>query len=261
MIFGPRSNKKRSRSITIHSGVAGDVGNIDWEGIKSDLDSIVPRGTQQIRALDKDDDAKFKRLVTRVRSVYESPDEYDKLQKMVVESFGKQADIKPGTVNAYFVGCLADSKIQPKGCNPLCAGAMPLAREAVGNNSFCEYPVFVAETVNGRSVITKMSTVEDMSKAIVYVDASSSDDFSGFTEEERSALSSQGVESVKLVNYKSDVITSDEWVPLSKTETRETGDYVVVASETSGWTRALMIFILALIVLFILYLIYTATRK
>jgi hypothetical protein len=241
-------NRRRSHSISVHAPEQ----NIDWEVIAKDVTSVHEVQDMMIRNLKGDKDALFKRLVSTVRTLYESPDEYERFHKMVVDEFGESDSVTPGTVRAYFTGCLSKSTVLPKGCNPVCAGSMPLPRELEGENSNCEFPIFITSNVNGKTVITKMNDVEDMSKAIVYVDANTPEEFAGFTKSEIDSFVSQGVESMRLIS-KDGTQAFGEWEEARSVKVCEGRE--LTAGGYSIWVILAGIAIL-LLILFIIYLIY-----
>ena len=249
--------KKRSHSITLSSH--NDI-ETDWSVIKRDLKIANNIRGQMIRSLDEKDSTVFTRLVTQVHKLYDLPEEYDMLHKMVVEEFGTDADIVPGSIGAYFGGCLAQGNIVPRGCSPLCAGSMPLTKETNGENSFCEYPVYLTDGLSGRSIITKMNRVGDSTKALVYVEARDISSFEGFDTGEVDAFTAQGVEEVRLISNDSDpvdLMTGDNtWISLKDIKRRDVNDALVLqTSYSSGWA----IFGFVLILVLILVVIYLAS--
>lgn len=255
MKFGPKSIRKRSQSITMQPTIE----NVDWDNIRRDLKMVYSIKEKEIRELEGVDEGLFKRLVTNVKTLYSSPDEYDRFHKIVTETFADHKTLVPGTVGAYFAGCLVSSNVNPKGCSQFCAGAMPLSRETAGENSFCEYPIFLASSSSGRMMITQMNQVDDMTKAIVYVNAKTVEQFEGFSTNEIQAFQAQGIETVKLlsndlnpVNLMKDV----EWVKVEEVKTRATDDE---RHMNSG--RAWTIVGIILIALLVLFVIYLATRS
>ena len=252
-------HQRRRQSITVNYDNIRSIESLDWDQVRAKVRSIVPQGSKQIRGLSPVDDTVFKELVHQVRSIYDSPSEYEKLRTIVSSEFGDAKNITPGTVSAYFLGCLGESSVTPKGCNPLCAGAMPLSREIGGENSFCEYPVFLMEgdgSSTARSM-TMLNQTDDSSRAIVYTSARSLDEFAGFSPAEIQELRERGVDTVRLLSYSSeDLLGTDVWKSLTGLKTRDTAD-VSSTSSNRGW----VIFGFILIVLLILFVVYLAMRK
>lgn len=132
---------------------------------------------------------------------------YSHLFDRVKKIFKSINNVAPGTVGAYFAGCLIkdESSNLSQGCSVNCAGSMPLPKDENGW-SFCDKAVLLAEKGdNGYvfSVIKPANSQEEMDPAYLFIESSSLNEFSGFSKDEKEHLRAYGYEKVKLIGYKS----------------------------------------------------------
>lgn len=175
----------------------------DWGAIASDVRAMKINANTPIADLMGQEETVFKRLIGVVREMYDIPDEYNQLQEVVNAEFGSQRGIVPGTVGAYFGGCIANQDISPRGCSAICAGSIPLGFETENLTTHCGHPVFLTSfDANGGYVFTQMNQAEDETeRAIIYVNNESIDKFEGFSSSEKQTLAARGIEKVQLMKY------------------------------------------------------------
>jgi hypothetical protein len=200
--FNLSSRKRQTSTLRMHDMITSPpVDEIKWENIGNDLKLMKESSAVAIADLQNENKLRFDRIVSAVRTLYDTPDDYQQFHKLVVNEFGKMQQITPGTVGAYFGGCLASSSMSPRGCSAICAGSVPLNTETDDLNSHCEYPVFLASFKNDGFVFTQMNQSRDMERAIIYIDTMTLAKFQGLTSREKEALKSRGIEQVQLMHY------------------------------------------------------------
>ena len=216
----------------------------DWKELTSLLEQMRAITSKSIQELKDTDETAFRRVVAVVRHLYETPDDYEKFHHLVVSSFKDQAHIIPGTVGAYFGGCLSETT-GARGCSAICAGSLPLSRETANANSYCEFPVFLQQTTSaGRKMFTQMNAVKNNPKAIIYVE-DDPETFTGLTGEEVAAFKARGIEEVKILNHNQTDDTST-WRAIDVT-----GRAVIVTTApptNNGWILLAIIIILIILV-------------
>lgn len=199
----------------------------------------------------------FWEVFGQVRALYNDPENYSSLYedirtKFIANEPGRT--ITPGTVGAYFGGCLVNSN----GCSAVCAGSAPLPQ----NHQFCDSHVFFADFNNGftfRRVYTAPDVVE---RTIIYVKANNMDEFQGFTQAEKAALEEYSVREVLIMNQHSSnetprVIGGNDYVPLAEVKARAGTTRAVATTGYSGWA----IFGLIVIIIIICVVIWLIVRE
>lgn len=141
--------------------------------------------TNQIDQLVGRDKEDYNSLVLYVNSLYGTP-AYNELATEVENLFGNLQTIVPGTVGAYFGGCLAAEKNKDSTCSAACAGNMPFS------NNFCKYTVIIA---NKQGSNHSFKTVHDVGtkEAFIYIQ-----DGQQLTSSDIDHLKNQGIEKVYL---------------------------------------------------------------
>lgn len=115
---------------------------------------------------------------------------YDLVLEDIRSVFGDVKPLKPGTLGAYFMGCLQDSGIPSLtlGCDPKCAGAVPPSSTASPGYNECEDMVLLYQ--NG--TFSQLSDVES-NTTYIYVDMEESK-FPGFNEDNIKQLKDIGIQ-------------------------------------------------------------------
>lgn len=155
---------------------------------------------------DKDD---FDLMISYVHLLYGTA-YYKNLYEKVKTHFKNISSVKPGTVGAYFAGCLVTKNSNVSGCSLGCAGSMPLPKEEEGW-SMCDKAVIMAEkSASGYSfsVVKPAEKDEDMNPAYLFVEGTLTN-FSGFNKYEKENLKAMGCKKVKVIGYSSDMNYSE----------------------------------------------------
>ncbi len=163
----------------------------------------------KIKSLSGQDKDNFNLMVSYVHLLY-GTSYYTELYDKVKKHFKNVTKVKPGTVGAYFAGCLVESSSEStEGFNPACsvtcAGSMPLPKDEEGW-SFCDKAVILAEKgKNGYvfNVVKPADNENDLNPAYVFIESESIDSFSGFDKPEKDNLKAIGCENIHLVGYDS----------------------------------------------------------
>lgn len=160
----------------------------------------------KIKKLTGDDKINFELVIKYVHLLY-GTQYYSNLHEIVKRIFKNTGatTLKPGTVAAYFAGCLSTKD----GCSLGCAGSMPLPKEEEGW-TLCDKAVIMAEKgANGYtfSFVKPAEKDEDFDPAYLFVE--SGEEFNGFNESEKAYLKSLGCKKVKMVSYSDDMNYSD----------------------------------------------------
>ena len=160
---------------------------------------------------DKDD---FNLAVSYVNLLY-GTDFYSKLFEKVRKNFDSVVTTTPGTVGAYFAGCLVASRNKaedgevPASCGLPCVDGMPLPQEE--GWELCDKAVIMAER-SGEGYqfsLVKPGQKQGDGEAYLFVEAKSEQDFTGFTQEEKDEILAYGCRKVHVVGYTSDMTYSD----------------------------------------------------
>jgi hypothetical protein len=184
----------------------------------------------KIKKLVGSDKEDFDTVVSYVHLLYETS-YYPSLYEKVRKHFDNVTSVKPGTIGAYFAGCLVSLKDElnsnsntrndqsasagsKAGCHISCAGSIPLPKDEEGW-SFCDKAVILAEKGEKGyvfSMVKPAHSEEEMNPAYLFVDSKSLHEFRGFSKEEKDQIRALGCKKVKMVGYNSsssDVTYSD----------------------------------------------------
>lgn len=215
---------------------------------------------KKLVGVDKED---FDTVVSYVHLLYETS-YYPSLYEKVKKHFDNVSTVKPGTIGAYFAGCLISAKEDSKvtdqpGCNISCAGSIPLPKDEEGW-SFCDKAVILAEKgENGYifSVVKPANSAEEMDPAYLFVDSKTLHEFKGFSKEEKDQIRALGCKKVKMVGYSSsfdDVTYSDLYrEPKHVHEIKHRSNYKVAEKkEDSSLITGILILLVILIIILLL---------
>lgn len=151
-----------------------------------------------IRDLRGDLRTQYNMIVRLVNLLYDT-DGYRHLYNLVKKHFGDVDNAKPGTLCAYFAGCLISSH-QNKGdkCDVLCAGSLPLPKSLAKGKCgetviLCSY-----DAKSRRYHFRVLSANNNKNDAIIYMDSGSPDTFRGFTKHEKDKLRGMGIQKVSV---------------------------------------------------------------
>ena len=138
---------------------------------------------------------------------------FEKYSNLIKEIFGNLPSIIPGTIGAYFGGCLAQINYSNPICSPICVSSIP----APGQDS-CGYKVVLANmTPNGYEFQVLNDVNSD--KAIIFTH-----NFDGFTFDEKNTLQRKGIQYVNISTFSHDgknyVTPSAAFIELDKVQVR-----------------------------------------
>src|SRR5207253_1295542 len=124
---------------------------------------------------------------------------FNHVHEIIQDVFKDVENVTPGTVGAYFGGCLSktDFKGNPS-CSAACAGSVPFELGTQGWE-FCDKLTILYNSESGVSSLTTTNNPQDKREAYVFV--SNNKDFDGFTQADIQQMKSYGIEKAKIVKY------------------------------------------------------------
>ena len=261
------SNSETESSETVEKGHK-NVTKVDLGKFDELCKKFKEKKDIKIKKLVGQDKEDFDTVVSYVHLLYETS-YYSSLYEKVRKHFDSVISVKPGTIGAYFAGCLISAKednsssskvnVNP-GCNISCAGSIPLPKDEEGW-SFCDKAVILAEkgeTGYIFSIVKPANSEEEMDPAYLFVDSKSLHEFKGFSKEEKDQIRALGCKKVKMVGYSSsfeDVTYSDLYrEPKAVHEIKHRSDRKAAAhkKEDSSLITGILILIVILIIILIL---------
>lgn len=258
--FNPRKYKESSDVLPENEKEdvfkGGDVIKIDVNKLESMVKTMRSNHHLKIKSLKGHLKSYFDEIITYVSILYDSSSYYV-LHNIVKKHFGNIGSVSPGTVGAYFAGCLIGGKYKgSKGCTHICAGSAPLPREN-GDWSFCDRPVVWANFNGTKYEFVYLSTKEDMSYPIMFLACSEYHSCPGFSDEEKKELKSKGIQRVELIGYRQGCTDYtnliDESVAVDDLKTRGTGGETITSTFNGNGCLALVVIGLIIIFLVILF--------
>jgi len=245
--------------------------SFDMDKVDAYLAEMRAHSDTKIKSLSPDLLDKYNYLVTNVNLFY-STKEYDKLKSLVTKHFGGIQGMRPGTVAAYFAGCLIKTTMTDRpGCSAVCAGGMPpsIADAKVSGWQSCPNTVILAEYQHycWSFTVTKQGSTND--KSILMVNFTSTNSFPGFNEAEKAKLKAMGVNNVDILGYSNDGKSYHvmyENTPLDQVKSRvqmQGGNIQTNAGfqMSERWIFGIIIFLLIIGVLFGLGAWYNRGKK
>lgn len=199
----------------------------------------------------------FDSLARQVNALYNT-ENYPQFYNEVMNYFTEE-NYRPGTVGAYCGGCILKEKgnLMSRGCTVICAGSVPPPYNEK-DWDFCDELVIWA-VYNGKEFeFTTLNEVEDNSRAIIFIDYPTMEEFPGFSEEEKETLAENGIKEVKFMYYNPGgcpkyIEVSHGYIPLSEVKTRGKNPPPPPPSSSNfGW----WIFLLFVVFVLVLFLIY-----
>lgn len=203
----PHNGLKRRRTKTVNGEILvfkGDTEteytSIDLETIRKQLGVMRKIADKPIKNLKGTEAEDYRRLVRYTKLLYDT-DAYKDYHAEIASAFKDITHVEPGTVGAYFAGCLMKANLPTHllpGCSVVCAGAMPPPKN--GNDNYnCQYPVVWANVENGNYQFVLLNGGSLMNdhqghhnhndqnrRVILYV--ASNRPFSGLTDNEKKEL-------------------------------------------------------------------------
>jgi hypothetical protein len=202
----------------------GDTGetNITLDDTRARLHRLRSVANTPIRSLTGADLDDFRTLVSNTKLLY-GTDAYKILHDEYSRVFGDVSPILPGTVGAYFAGCLIKTSFsEMPGCSVICAGSAPLPPTEPSNGSqpsvppvdtacgpqtdlgsFCQYSVVWGLFDGQRYDFTTLHDTDNKDDVIVFVN-SAKPSFQGFSDDEKELLRKFGAKRINVIRYSAD---------------------------------------------------------
>lgn len=239
-----KGNKSRfDLDDTIVTKDGSDVLKIDVNALNDALTELRNNASKEIRELNGSTYDKYRTMVSYVNLLYDT-DYYTVLHDLVKAKFADLKDIKPGTVGAYFAGCLLNPELPgfPKGCSPICSGSMPPPKDKIDQLQwgFCDNTVIwstyspqtqkfeftTLNTVPTQRGFGSKDPVPNSDRALIFVNYNNINSFPGFTDDEKNILTNMGIRNVQLLGYTQNgekyisLTPENTYVPLSSVKSK-----------------------------------------
>lgn len=221
----PSRDQRFGSEIIVTKGADGqNIFQIEIDKIRDRLARLRACHKRSIRALTGKEHEDFQAMTYYVQLLYDT-NQYPVLYKHIQEHFRDLDEMHPGSVGAYFGGCLVSpGTTENPGCVLHCAGGVP----PPSGNGFqpCDKLVIWAIWDGKSYTLTPVNaaTVTDNTQAYLYVEVASLAAFPGLSESEKASLTRLGIQSVKLVRYTTDgtapVDLTPDFIPLAQIKTR-----------------------------------------
>nr|QBK90419.1 MAG: uncharacterized protein LCPAC103_01000 [Pithovirus LCPAC103] len=193
-----KDNPTKSRSLEIVKKGKHRALKFDRDEIDNVLGNMRKHSAYRIQDLRGDLKKQYDLIVRLVDLLYDT-DGYQNLYDLVKKHFGDIDNAKPGTLCAYFAGCLISSN-QGKGdkCGVLCAGSLPLPKSITKGK--CGETVILCSYNDDhrRYHFRVLSASNAKPEAIIYMDSGKSGTFRGFTKHEKERLRGMGIKRVSI---------------------------------------------------------------
>lgn len=219
------------------------------DDILHDLQVMRRHATMSLEDLTGEAQVAFQRLKHLVQNIYETPDRYALFYRLLNEAFGdfETIYIHPGTLGAYFAGCLKE----PDGCGFLCSTALPLPTETQEISSLCPHIVLIATDNNNmhpgdiwlfHKATNGLTDPIVPQRAVIYFNGATR--FEGFSLTEIQVLQQQfHIEWVQLI------ATSNTWQTLDSLPIRKSTTSGTTGGTTRHWASYLLLFLALLIMI------------
>ena len=257
-------NKSEDKIVT----KGGNDVKIDLRKINDILEKLKRHGGKQIRHLDGELQEDFRQIVIYVNLLYDT-EHYNVLHDLVKHHFNDTKDIEPGTIKAYFGGCLANNKIEgiPGGCTPVCTGSMPIPKKEAAETGwqFCDSTVILGLNEDGKIKLTVLNKVKNSEKALLFINVTNANAFPGLSDDEKEQLIRMGVREVKIFGYsqnsKNYVPLTDNYIPIGNVKSRLTvvPSFLSTSNGTdtgAGTNNTALMVLVIVVVLLLLFLIW-----
>ena len=261
-------HKRNTIKLTTNNEVTPNITGVVYKGEDTTIDNLdelieFAKTNRHIKIKDisGDIEVKFKTLVDYVTNTYDIPSQYESIRQKITDKFAdvKGEAIQPSTIQAYCIGCIADTSIIPRSCSAVCAGSAPSVNEDDG--VLCKYVVYIASmTDDNKYIFTAMNHSENNKDVLIYVTGcDNASDFQGFSDTEKMALMQKGVEMVNIIGYDIDKGENSEistgFIPMYDVKTRMVLDKSAEDGSTSGnneWQYiGIAVFVLIVVILLI----------
>jgi hypothetical protein len=203
-------------------------------------------GHLSIHHLNEDHTEAFADIAGAITKLYGTEALYDLIHDDIKHAFHikDHHDLIPGTVAAYFVGCMDDSNFPGGvGCDPKCAGSIP----ADINQKPCDDLVLLYSD----HTFTSLNDVTS-NHAYIYIEGNT---FDGFTRDSIQQLHDEGVTSVTLIfgNPNGSYREISEDIPVEQLQVNNTQNTETTSNTTAVCILFLLIIIVILVLLYVFY--------
>lgn len=176
----------------LHSG--NDVTKGVAPDMKSKLDQLYMYKDETVDQLPVSVQSLYNSVVSYAKLVHGTED-YDSFYNHVQSVFGRSSSFSPGTIGAYFAGCIVATNLDAstQKCSVLCVGALPPPK----SKEMCSHSVYLVTEVNSTEhEIKKISSGSGNANAIVYIKSISKK--GELSENDISTLKSGGVQNISI---------------------------------------------------------------
>lgn len=277
MKYSSKSNNNSDKSHESHEELVpkglDDTVKIDIHKISEICDRLVKHYDQNIKSLEGKIQNDFRSMISYVNLLYDT-DNYNVIYDIVRDKFKHIKNVKPGTIGAYFVGCLSDVKINGlnPSCTPICTGSMPPSKKYSTQNkwSFCDSTVVWGIYDNNSLKLTLLNSIPNSDKGLLFVNVINPNNFSGLNDTEKLQLRNFGLKYIKILGYNqsgnsyTDITT--DYVNLNDIKTRvsiipspilqtvnNTLNNTTKSMPSSNTAMLIIIIVVVLVVLFLLW--------
>lgn len=235
-----------------------DVVSIDLNQLREQLENLRNNSNLLIRNLSGKNLDDFNAVKEAVGTAY-GTDSYTPFYNEILQYFQNVEHPVPGTVGAYFAGCLPTNtgNVDIAACTPVCAGSVPVPQD---NWTNCEYKVLLAE-YNGKGYTFTLlhngngANAENSNRALIYLNCDQIETFPGFSQAEKASLAGLDVSEVNLFCWNSSTGTytdlTDGFSQLSTITGRSSSDGDPPSQPSSN--MGLIIFLLIVLILIAIF--------
>lgn len=165
-------------------------------GLRHKLASLKEHADVQITNLSSPVLRTFLDTQNTVKIMYDTED-FEDIYHTAVKMFKRDKLYEPGTVGAYFTGCLCGTDLKHGGaCGVTCARSMPPPRSQ--NHKFCGFNVLWLVPNNKGDHDLRQLAVAENHRAILHIN---SDHFPGLSRVEKDVLQNKKITEVEIYKY------------------------------------------------------------
>lgn len=250
-----------------------EVLKVDLTRIENILTELRNNADKQIRNLSPQLQKQYQEIVSYVDALFDT-EYFTVFSDLIKKKFSDLKNVQPGTIGAYFGGCLINPTVSdiPPSCTPICAGSIPPPKSEIeqGKWAFCETNVIWGFYDGSKFNLTSLNSVPNSNKALLFVNFNSPNNFVGLSEEEKNQLSSLNIQEVEIIGYSPDgknyTRMTTGFVPVSDVKSRisvvpsslNTSLNNNPSSHNSSSMNVALLLLLLFVVLVLIFLIWKA---
>lgn len=222
---------------------------VDTSKIEEILKILRKHQHEYIKNLDENTKKVYKKFVSMARCL-QGTEAYKVFYSIVYKCFKDEKGAKPGTLLAYFQGCMIKNGKKDVFCTNSCINGL----KPPGNNR-CEYKVFMTKLTDDNLYDFALVQDSDNEKAIVYIsNCNSIKHFKGFSKEEIEKLQEHNVSKVKIKStsdkHCEDIEITNDFIDLEKVKT----DVTIKNNSDDNNNNTALIVVLIILILIILFI-------